>query len=86
MAEGRAETCMTFISAATSSRPRAPPRSPPWPPAARERCTPPKPEQLAPTADTVIVLWMAGGMAHTETFDPKRYTPFETGMRARRRC
>src|ERR1043165_5038993 len=32
------------------------------------------------TADTVIVLWMAGGMAHTETFDPKKYTPFEKGM------
>ena len=28
------------------------------------------------TADAVIVLWMAGGMAQTETFDPKRYTPF----------
>ena len=33
-----------------------------------------------PTADAVIVLWMAGGMAHTETFDPKRYTPFEKGL------
>jgi len=33
-----------------------------------------------PTADTVILLWMGGGMAHTETFDPKRYTPFEKGM------
>src|SRR6266699_1830271 len=32
------------------------------------------------TADTVIVLWMGGGMAHTETFDPKCYTPFEKGM------
>ena len=32
------------------------------------------------TADTVIVLWMAGGMAHTEMFDPKRYTPFEKGL------
>lgn len=32
------------------------------------------------TADRVIVLWMGGGMAHTETFDPKRYTPFETGI------
>ncbi len=32
-----------------------------------------------PTADTVIVLWMAGGMAAPETFDPKRYTPYETG-------
>src|SRR5688500_13697394 len=36
--------------------------------------------KITPTADTVIVLWMAGGMAHTETFDPKRYTPFEKGM------
>ena len=36
---------------------------------------------LTPTADTLIVLWMAGGMAHTETFDPKRYTPFERGLR-----
>jgi len=32
------------------------------------------------TADAVILLWMAGGMAHTETFDPKRYTPFEKGL------
>ena len=39
-----------------------------------------KPEKIEPTADTVIVLWMAGGMAHTETFDPKRYAPFEPGM------
>lgn len=37
----------------------------------------PKPK---PTADTVIVLWMAGGMAHTETFDQKKYTPFEPGI------
>src|SRR5436853_6117351 len=36
--------------------------------------------KIAPTADTVIVLWMAGGMAHTETFDPKRYAPFVKGM------
>src|SRR5205809_895083 len=37
-------------------------------------------EKLKAIADTVIVLWMGGGMAHTETFDPKRYTPFEKGM------
>ena len=37
-------------------------------------------ERIAPTADTLIVLWMGGGMAHTETFDPKRYTPFENGL------
>ncbi|WP_158855957.1 DUF1501 domain-containing protein [Lunatibacter salilacus] len=32
------------------------------------------------TADSVILLYMAGGMAHTETFDPKKYTPFRKGM------
>jgi uncharacterized protein (DUF1501 family) len=32
------------------------------------------------SADSIIVLWMAGGMAQTETFDPKRYTPFEPGV------
>jgi hypothetical protein len=32
------------------------------------------------TADAVVVLWMAGGMAQTETFDPKRYTPFAPGV------
>src|SRR5437868_12595391 len=31
------------------------------------------------TADAVILLWMAGGMAHTETFDPKRHSPFAPG-------
>ena len=25
-------------------------------------------------------MWMAGGMAAPETFDPKRYTPFEIGV------
>jgi hypothetical protein len=35
------------------------------------------------TADAVIVLWMAGGMAQTETFDPKRYTPFARGVNIR---
>ncbi|MEA3213243.1 MAG: hypothetical protein QOE70_6300 [Chthoniobacter sp.] len=39
-----------------------------------------EPEKIQPTADTLIVLWMGGGMAHTETFDPKRYAPFEKGM------
>lgn len=36
--------------------------------------------KLNATADTVIVLWMGGGMAHMETFDPKGHTPFEKGM------
>ena len=33
-----------------------------------------------PTADTLIILWMGGGMASTETFDPKRYVEFTPGM------
>ena len=36
------------------------------------------------TADSVILLWMAGGMAHTETFDPKKYTPYEKGIEGNR--
>ena len=39
-------------------------------------------QKIKPTANAVIVLWMAGGMAHTETFDPKRYVPFTKGMAA----
>jgi hypothetical protein len=35
--------------------------------------------KITAKADTVIVLWMAGGMAATETFDPKRYTPYVSG-------
>src|SRR5262245_3343877 len=37
-------------------------------------------DKITPRADRLIVLWMGGGMAHTETFDPKRYAPFERGM------
>jgi hypothetical protein len=43
-----------------------------------------EPEKLIPTADSVIILWMAGGMASTETFDPKRYTAFEKGLESKR--
>src|SRR4051794_6542705 len=39
-------------------------------------------EQPKPTADTCILLWMGGGMAAPETFDPKRYVPFEVGVPA----
>jgi hypothetical protein len=31
------------------------------------------------TADSCILLWMAGGMAAPETFDPKHYEPFGVG-------
>ena len=31
-------------------------------------------------ADTCILIWMAGGMAAPDTFDPKRYVPFKVGV------
>ena len=49
----------------------------PRPVAANEKSAHPK-----ATADTCILLWMAGGMAAPETFDPKRYTPFAVGVPA----
>ena len=33
-----------------------------------------------PTADACILLWMAGGMAGPDTFDPKHYEPFQAGL------
>jgi hypothetical protein len=35
---------------------------------------------IAPRADACILLWMAGGMAGPDTFDPKKYQPFEKGL------
>jgi hypothetical protein len=35
------------------------------------------------TADSMILLWMAGGMAQTETWDPKKYTAYETGLESK---
>lgn len=49
----------------------------PHPAAAEDKTAHPK-----STADTCILLWMGGGMAAPETFDPKRYTPFEVGVPA----
>jgi Protein of unknown function (DUF1501) len=49
--------------------------------AGREPLLSQSPSQRTATADAVIVLWMAGGMAQTETFDPKRYTPFAPGVK-----
>jgi len=36
------------------------------------------------TADACILLWMGGGMAAPETFDPKRYLPFEKGLEVKK--
>jgi hypothetical protein len=37
-----------------------------------------------PQAEACILLWMAGGMASPDTLDPKRYTPYETGLEVKR--
>ena len=37
-------------------------------------------EHPEPTADSCILIWMAGGMAAPDTFDPKRYEPFQVGL------
>ncbi len=34
-----------------------------------------------PRADSMILIWLPGGVAQTDTWDPKKYTPFEPGMR-----
>lgn len=35
------------------------------------------------TADSCILIWMAGGMAAPDTFDPKHYEPFQKGLAAK---
>ncbi len=35
-------------------------------------------------ADACILIWLAGGMAAPETFDPKRYAPYEKGLEYKR--
>ena len=40
--------------------------------------------QPKPKADACILLWMAGGMAAPDTFDPKGYRPFEKGLEVKR--
>ncbi|QDV22203.1 DUF1501 domain-containing protein [Aureliella helgolandensis] len=37
-------------------------------------------EHPTATADTCILLWMGGGMAAPDTFDPKRYEAFRDGL------
>lgn len=53
-----------------------------WSPLGTKQLLAEPPASPRPKADTLILLWMAGGMAHTETFDPKRYTPYEKGMKS----
>ncbi|MEZ6127701.1 MAG: DUF1501 domain-containing protein [Planctomycetaceae bacterium] len=37
-------------------------------------------EHPTATADACILLWMGGGMAAPDTFDPKHYTPYREGL------
>jgi hypothetical protein len=62
------------LSAATMALPRAPAAEKPATGEARRQAT----------ADNVVLLWMGGGMAHTETFDPKPRVEFDPKMDARR--
>jgi len=41
-----------------------------------------KVEHPKPTADTCILLWMAGGMAAPEPLTPSATLPFEVGLRS----
>src|SRR5438105_3501079 len=43
-----------------------------------------KVEKPKPRADAMILLFMAGGMASTETFDPKHYEPFAPNVESKR--
>ena len=46
--------------------------------AARGAETAPK---LTAKADSIIYIWLPGGMAQTDLWDPKQYTPYEKGMK-----
>lgn len=37
--------------------------------------------KLTPTADAMIMIWLPGGMAQTDMWDPKKHTPFRAGMK-----
>src|ERR1051326_3131349 len=37
--------------------------------------------KLVPKADAMIHISLPGGIAQTDTWDPKKYTPFEKGMK-----
>ena len=39
------------------------------------------PQITTGAADALIVIWLPGGIAQTDTWDPKQYTPFGAGMK-----
>jgi uncharacterized protein (DUF1501 family) len=38
-------------------------------------------DAITPTADAMIMIWLPGGMAQTDLWDPKDYTPYRKGMK-----
>lgn len=40
-------------------------------------------EKIEPRADSMILIWLPGGIAQTDTWDPKKHTPFAAGMSGR---
>ncbi|MBV9864801.1 MAG: DUF1501 domain-containing protein [Abitibacteriaceae bacterium] len=53
--------------------------------AAKKATTPAVPKGALParkaTADAMILIWLPGGVAQTDTWDPKKHTPYEKGMK-----
>src|SRR3954471_20284334 len=37
--------------------------------------------KLTPTADSMVLIWLPGGIAQTDTWDHKKHTPYERGMK-----
>ena len=37
--------------------------------------------RLAASADSVILIWLPGGVSQQDTWDPKKFTPFQAGMK-----
>ncbi len=38
-------------------------------------------KKIAPKADSIIYIWLPGGMAQTDLWDPKKFTPYQAGMK-----
>ena len=38
---------------------------------------------ITPRADSMILIWLPGGIAQTDTWDPKKHTPYSAGMSGR---
>lgn len=76
--ESERQTRRDFLKALTASTVAAMAAGAPRPIVAKDDAD--RIEHPEPTADACILLWMAGGMAAPDTFDPKAYHPFEVGV------